>query len=153
MTLIGERQASRDGDDEDGRDIEECAEEQLRRRGHDPDRETVRIPAETMADWLSALERKPISSRWATRRLNELPMRRLEQGRATSQRYWLWKRKPDAPPLQCIGIDGRVIQPNGCTLHQDGSVDLKPDPDEDRLMAARSSYDRLYRRGDGYRRG
>jgi hypothetical protein len=91
--LIRDRQAEADDDQAEADIVREFFEQELTRRGHDPERQAILISSKEAAEWLAAAtgEDRPINR--ASTLLRTLHIPELRKSDRSSHRGWCWRGK------------------------------------------------------------
>lgn len=95
--VILERQGDVDDDKAEADMVRAAFTRNLSRRGHDPDRDVVFIPAEDAAIWLSIATNEKRASNKASAYLNTLAIPELRRSARVGERGWRWQGRDSSP--------------------------------------------------------
>lgn len=90
QTEIRSRQHAVDDDDDERLHVAQFFVERLDQRGHDPDKETVRIPSLLAAEWVSDATRTKYPTNRASAFLSGLAIPQLRKSNRGGWRGWIW---------------------------------------------------------------
>lgn len=88
--LVKSRQQEMDDDRSEAELVADHFREELIQRGHDPDRDSVFIPSQVAADWLTAVTRTSSATNRATTHIEGLGIPELSRTKKAGRPGWRW---------------------------------------------------------------